>query len=293
MSDTALQNNISVFGLQHTKKAWSPFLYSRYPGKRIYETETDCCHNNDWAGAVIEFNLLATFLNTGTAQYSEWNMVLDQSGLSGWNWKQASMITVDTTAKTITYNPAFYAVKHWTHYIRRNARRIKSVNSDPAHKGSVSAYRNPNGDIVLLVGNEAAAVDTLSVKLGSKAFKAVLPATSMNTFVISQSVSISNSAPANKALSPVLGLRMKNSTLTFSVSPKARLQGISFTLCDLRGRVVWSGSRNAADLNPGAVHSIAVKSGQRRIPDGCYLLSMTVNSAGVTTRFEKRISSGF
>jgi glucosylceramidase len=184
MSDTAILNNISIFGLQQTLSGWAPQANAAYPGKQIFQTETYCCHHNDWNGGVTEFDLLAAFLNAGAVQYSEWSMVLDKSGLSGWNWKQASMITIDTSAKTITYTPAFYGVKHWTHYIKLNARRIKLVNGSSSFCGETSAYLNPDRTIVLLAGNEATSPYALTIKVGSGSFTATLPAASFNTFVV-------------------------------------------------------------------------------------------------------------
>ncbi len=283
MLDTAILNNISIFGLQHTVSGWTPQAYAAYPGKQIFETETDCCHNNDWNGGIIEFDLLATFLNAGAVQYSEWNMVLDKSGLSGWSWKQSSMITIDTSAKTVTYTPAFYGVKHWTHYIKLNARRIKLVNSNSSLSGGTSAYLNPDGTIVLLAGNEATSPYELSIKSGNRVFTATLPATSFNTFVISSQVSVFNSGTDGQAWALVSGVRLHNATLIFTINDKIHIDGIEFALKDLKGRTIWSGSRSAADMHRGALQ-IPIKTRTGRLPSGCYLLEVKIRSAGATMK---------
>eukprot|EP00666_Eupelagonemidae_sp_cell4sb_P012984 gene12984-4096_t len=51
-------------------------------------------------------------------------MILDQTGKSGWNWRQSAMVTVDKKKKEVIYNPHFYAVKHYSHFIEPGARRI-------------------------------------------------------------------------------------------------------------------------------------------------------------------------
>lgn len=289
MLDTAILNNISIFGLQHTLSGWAPSAFAAYPGKQIYETETDCCHNNDWNGGVIEFDLLATFLNAGAVQYSEWNMVLDKSGLSGWYWKQASMITIDTSAKTITYTPAFFGVKHWTHYIKLNARRIKLVNSNSSLNGGTSAFLNPDGTIVLLAGNEAASPYQLSIKSGDRAFTATLPAASFNTFVISPKVSVFNSGTDGQALALVSKVRLHNATLHITINDGIHMDGIEFALKDLKGSTIWSGSRGAADMQQGALR-IPIKTRTGRLTSGCYLLEVKIRSAGSLMKGAARLA---
>ena len=281
MADTAILNSISVFGLQNTESAWAPMIYAACPGKKIYETETSCCHNNDWAGAVIEFNLLAKFLNGGAAQYSEWNMVLDQTGMSGWKWKQAAMITVDTIAKTFAYNPAFYGVQHWTHYIKQNAHRIKLVNSDSLCKGLTSAFLNPDGTIVLLAGNEAATTYALTIKLGNKTVSAVLPAASFNTFVIRPQPSFILSATTeNKVVSPVSisNLYIHNTTLFFRVATVLKDVKLTVALSDLKGRIIGSGVSIVSDRCNDKVQTLAIKTRTGRIPSGVYLATIEITS---------------
>jgi glucosylceramidase len=41
-------------------------------------------------------------------------IVLDESALSSWNWKQNSLLTVDRKIETVKYNPEFYALKHFS-----------------------------------------------------------------------------------------------------------------------------------------------------------------------------------
>jgi glucosylceramidase len=59
--------------------------------------------------------------------YSQWNMVLDSTGASGFGWKQSAMISVDKPTQTVTYNPHFYAVKHFSHFVNPGALRLDLV----------------------------------------------------------------------------------------------------------------------------------------------------------------------
>lgn len=61
------------------------------------------------------------FRNNGVNSYIYWNMVLESEGKSTWGWKQNSMITIDPITKQIIYNPEFYVVKHFSHFIECGA----------------------------------------------------------------------------------------------------------------------------------------------------------------------------
>ena len=281
MADTAIANHIALFGLQHTELGWEPIART-YPKVTIYETETDCCHADNWAGGVEEFDLLASFLNGGASVYSEWNMVLDQTRESGWNWPggQATMITVDTTKKTITYQAEYYAARQWSYYIKQNARRIKLNNSDASYKGSTSAYLNPDGSIILMASNEATGAYALTVKLGNTKIAASLPASSLNTFRILGATPVKSVFAGNQVSSIVTNVHVRNGALLFSVPSAGLIHEIEFSLSDLKGAAVWSALLAGSDLHGEGVQSVAMRP-RGGIPSGTYLLDMRIKGAGV------------
>ena len=83
---------------------------------KLWETETPCgggrgsscgtgpgTKNNSWAWGQSQLSIMRSFLESGVSVYSQWNMVLDQTGRSGWGWSQCSPVTIDTVAQTVTY----------------------------------------------------------------------------------------------------------------------------------------------------------------------------------------------
>ena len=83
-----------------------------YPTKRLMQSETECgSGENNWTYGEYTFGLFKWYFERGANSYMQWNMVLDQTGLSHWNWKQCAMISVDTAGKTVTYNPQFHSCK--------------------------------------------------------------------------------------------------------------------------------------------------------------------------------------
>jgi glucosylceramidase len=262
MLDTVMSRNVPIMGVQQTMapSGWiSSDAHTAFPSKRMYETETNCCHNNDWAGGLLEFNLLANWLKSYATVYSEWNMILDETGMSGWNWKQAAMVTVNKTSKAVTYNPHFYAVKHFGNAVRPGARLIKSINADNAYKSSVLAFRNPNGDLVVVAACTTATAYPLTIKIGAKAIAASLPGNSFNTFIIKPlPTSVGRSLQYQSAAPVASDIRVSNSTLLFTLAQAAGQDGIGFSLYDLKGALIWSGQYAGGDSRSTGVQTIAI-----------------------------------
>ena len=125
------------------------------------------------------------FETDGVTVYSQWNMVLDQTGKSGWGWGQASMITVDTAARTVRYNPSFWATRHWAAYVLPGARLLRTAGEGAGCSVLAKAFRNPDASIALVALNSGDAACNLTATVdGAAAFSAELPGHSMNTFVV-------------------------------------------------------------------------------------------------------------
>ncbi len=276
MLDSVIFKNVPILGVQQTMapNGWiSANAHTDFPAIRMYETETNCCHNNDWAGGLLEFNLIANWMKNWATVYSEWNMILDETGLSGWNWKQAAMVTVNKTSKAVTYNPHFYAVKHFGYAVKPGGRLIKSVNTDNAYKSSLAAFRNPGGDLVVIAACTTAAAYQLTIKLGAKAISASLPGNSFNTFIIKQPTSADRRPGGNAAATVFSTIRISNSTLIFTVSPATGRDELGLALYDLKGARVWSGRLAGGDLHGTATHAVAMNP-KEKILNGTYLLKI-------------------
>jgi glucosylceramidase len=108
-------------------------------------------------------------------------MVLNETGLSTWNWKQNSMKTADREKKEVIYNPEFYVMKHFSHSVLPGARRIKAEGD---YDGSLIAFRNQDGSIVLLAGNFGADSKAINLKLQENSLYVTLEGRSIYSFVI-------------------------------------------------------------------------------------------------------------
>jgi O-glycosyl hydrolase len=134
---------------------------------------------------------------------SQWNMVLDETGMSGWGWSQCSPVTIDHATKTVIYEGSYWATKHYSYYVEANATvlLVKGAGNDACVRvngacgcaGGCSdqpsaefiAFRNPNDDVVVLAQNKAAIEQPVNMVIDGKlTFSERLPPLSMNTFLV-------------------------------------------------------------------------------------------------------------
>jgi hypothetical protein len=262
-----------------------PFFQSEapfgpYPGDNV----------QDWGRGCDEFNNVADFMNNRTSVYTMWNMVNDETAKSGFDWAQNVMIQVNRSTKQVAYNPHFYAYKHFAHYVKAGAKAVKySVTG--AGPAKTNAFRNPNGDIILVCFNKNNSAFALTLKVGDKMWKASLPANSFNTIKIAAGVTaVADRVPEKSAIlagSP----RIRNSTLFFTLPAAMDAQEMNLALSDLKGRTVWSGYRCGGAIS-GEQHAFALRTAQGRLLAGTYLLTMRIkNSAGVVTAVEDEVKA--
>ncbi len=179
LSDPKAAAYISGIGYQWAGKDAIGPTHDKYPGYPLMQTETECGGGeNNWDSAVHTWGLLRHYLTHEANSYMYWNMVLDQNSVSSWGWRQNAMVTVHTDTRTVTYNPEFYLMKHFSAYIRPGAKRVAVTGSDDA-----LAFRNPDGAFVVEAANLGTALSAMTLHLGGKHLSASLPAQSFNTFV--------------------------------------------------------------------------------------------------------------
>jgi glucosylceramidase len=122
-----------------------------------------------------------TFAETSASNYLFWNMVLDESGLSRWNWRQNSLLTEDRKTETLNYNAEFYAEKHFSATLRSSARRI-GVSGGPFK--DVVAFQNPDGSKVLAFANGTDQASSVVLQVGESPVQLDVPAKSINTVIL-------------------------------------------------------------------------------------------------------------
>ena len=185
---------------------------------KLWETETPCgrgrfkscgngpgTHNNSWSWGEEQWQYMRSYIESGVSLYSQWNMVLDETGMSGWNWSQCSPITVFRRTQTVSFEGSYWATKHYSYFVEPGA-KVLLVGGDNGPCRRVHnacgcarcsdaqlmphpqfiAFQNPDGGGVVLVGqNGGTGSRTVTVTIDGKAvLSETLPAHSFSTFVI-------------------------------------------------------------------------------------------------------------
>ena len=100
--------------------------------------------------------------------------------MSTWGWSQNSLVTVKTEEKTYRYTPEYYVLKHASHFVKSGARVLELGGDWEDSLG----FLNPDGRVVLLLGNQNEDEKAISIRVSGKSLAVNLPASSVNTIVL-------------------------------------------------------------------------------------------------------------
>jgi glucosylceramidase len=182
LKDTAAAEYVSGVGYQYGGKNAIQWTHDTYPSMKLMQTENECGnHENDWPYAEETFALMKHYFDHWANSYLAWNLVLDETGLSSWDWAQCSMISINENTGMVTYNPEFYLYKHFSYYIEPGAYRIDSGGSFTDHV----AFKNPDGTIIIVAANRSDQSRTVTIKNDQQMIKPDLAPRSFHTFIIS------------------------------------------------------------------------------------------------------------
>lgn len=104
-------------------------------------------------------------------------MVLDDTGVSPWGWKQNALISVNPKTQQVDYHPEYYLMKHLSHYIEPGAQRVILDNAGD----DILAFVNPDGKEVVIAANRLDTSRDVVLKQGEKYLTFVLPPKSFST----------------------------------------------------------------------------------------------------------------
>ena len=159
----------------------------RYPGKEIILSEC-CCEASVkeladlWDQAEHYAEDISGNLNNGLSRWIDWNILLDAEGGPNHvrNFCNAPFrANADYTA--ITAQPSYYAIGHYSRFIRPGARRIGW--SAYTQNLDVTAAKNTDGTIAVVVHNRADRALPVNLRFHGAIAKSTLPARAIATYV--------------------------------------------------------------------------------------------------------------
>jgi glucosylceramidase len=185
LDDPKANRFITGVSFQYDSKNLPGTASRLYPDKKLMQSETECnSGNNSWADAQRLFALMKHYLDNGVDSYFAWNMVLNETGMSTWNWRQNALITVDQNTGKVTFNGEYYVLRHFSQFVKPGAKRVLTTGV----WGDQIAFVNPDGSAVLVIGNSANQALPVALNIAGRAdgntLNVTLPAHSMNTLII-------------------------------------------------------------------------------------------------------------
>ena len=194
LGDAATGPQITGVGYQWGGQDAVLATHQKYPGKKLMQTETECNNGADsWREGMTTFRKMIDDMNHFAGSYMFWNMILSEKSTSSWGWKQNSLLKIDSQTKQIIYNPEFYSMKHFGHFAQPGAVRI-GLSAGTGNGGSdavfrnlnLVAFRNPSGELILMLANTGNQILPVTLQAGACAAKLEIPASSMNSLVLSK-----------------------------------------------------------------------------------------------------------
>ncbi len=194
LQDPAARAFVGTLGLQWDGLPIADAAHKIVPGLPVWHTETDCGNHhwepgfdankpqNDFVYALYTWRKMRLYLDGGAEVYSLWNIVLDETGKSidaKRPWPQNSPIVVNRATREVTYTPMFHAFEQFSRYTGPG-----SIVLDGSGSRDALAFARPDGTIAVQLVNPETDERPMRIKVGERAWDAVLPARSFGTLIV-------------------------------------------------------------------------------------------------------------
>ncbi|MCG9793116.1 glycoside hydrolase family 30 protein [Flavobacterium algicola] len=143
------QKAVKGIGIQYTSPTYIQQMSSLDPEMQIMHTEGNCFGGKNSVGeAFSRLGEISNYINYGSQNFCYWNMILDETGKSGWDWKQNALININRKTNEIIYNPDYSVMMLVSKYLKKGSVRI-------AHHSRTNIISVKQGDkIYLFIQNE-------------------------------------------------------------------------------------------------------------------------------------------
>jgi len=183
MTDSGAAAFVSGIGVQWSQDQFVPGYISSYQ-KPVLQTEHRCGNfpnnqqtnidhaPNDDAYARESWGYIAHYIRQGVSGYMAWNMVLDTTGRNLdiiRPWAQNALLAVDVNAGELIVTPTYYVFRHVAQYVDPGSSRVD------VDGGDAVAWKNPDGDIVLVLYNDGGSPAPTNVSIGGSTYQVTIP----------------------------------------------------------------------------------------------------------------------
>jgi len=194
LQDPSARPFVAALGLQWDGLPIAAPARRIVPGLPVWHTEGDCGNHawergfdperpqNDFAYALETWRRVRRYLYGGAEVYTIRNIVLDETGKSidaERPWPQNSAVVVDQKTRKVTYTPMFHALEQFSRFAGPGAVLLEGSGTNDA-----LGFLRPDGTIAVELVNPGDVERTMRVKVGGRAWDALLPARSFGTLIV-------------------------------------------------------------------------------------------------------------
>jgi glucosylceramidase len=163
------------------KPEWMDRVHDAYPDVDMHWTEggPDYTEPNYATNAAEWGKTFAGILRNCCRSITGWNFALDEKGRPNIGpFSCGGLVTINSQTSAVSYSGQFWALAHYSRFIRRGARRFDSQTKavEPYH----AAFVNPDGHHVLVLSNPGTA-RACQVRLGDRVASLTLETNSIAT----------------------------------------------------------------------------------------------------------------
>ena len=157
-------------------------LQAAYPDLPLFQSECECGDGgNAFDDIFYVFELMWLYFRQGVHAFTYWNIALDETASSTWGWRQNSLITVDREKGTLRFNPEYFIMRHFAHFIPKGSRYLVLSGE---YAANALAFERPDGQTVFELLNPFSTEETLRLEAPQGAVTVALPPRSLSTVVI-------------------------------------------------------------------------------------------------------------
>ncbi|MFI3264882.1 MAG: hypothetical protein SNG38_06975 [Rikenellaceae bacterium] len=173
-ANSEYRKHFDGIGIQYTGAQHISEITALAPEMTIMHTES-ACHNGDnsWVQAKKRFAEVASYINYGSENFAYWNMILNETGNSGWGWRQNALITIDRQNKKVTYNPDYSVMTLMSRAIRSGDVRIAAYSRIP-----VITVSTADGYSIIMQ-NDSDKATAINCVIGDESVDFTIPARSL------------------------------------------------------------------------------------------------------------------
>lgn len=163
-------------------------VHESFPGKNLVFTEG--CHEkysaerlDDWVlGEKYGYSMINDF-NSGTVAWTDWNILLDEKGGPNHvgNFCFAPVHAM-TQSGELVYTNAYYYIGHFSKFLKPGAKRIATTGNRAQLE--TTAFRNPDGKIVVIVMNRTGDKMKYRLAIADKAAEVESLPNSIATYIV-------------------------------------------------------------------------------------------------------------